>query len=797
MADQTQEEYQNVNFYAKNTTPKTAGFSKFQVREAFYFCRYADGKIVWLSQAYTASPGRDNGIASVKKNEKLAKRYIFTRRGKTGHGFSLKAGNGQEVAISPNYKSLADAQAAASRLSGAKFSSTAKSTLTKTKATKTKATKTKTAAPKKAATKKTSFTVKDNRIENYKPLSFYVRENAVVEGFNSFEEDGAHYFNYVKNGKVVLISESYTSRAGRDNGISSVSKNMSRTDAYQHHTHKNGKHYFDINAANGQEVATSRWYSSKAAAERGATNLRDETETATSSNDEDNYQPLAFYRKHSTSKKKGFDKFQGSDGEYYFTYFENSKLALISEGYPTAAIRDKGLASVEKNMKIEKRYVQGKGADGKPGFILKAGNHKEIARSVSYASAAAAVTGAGYLLGTRRRPAAKAAAPKKTKQVKAKSVTKPKATSPAEPKPKPESKAPLAASPAVVSGAAAKTASAKTPDQDAGAIPIKAAAVVAAPVAAVAAAAAAVVPKPEPKVEPKAEPVAAAPLVAPAEVAAGGSGIWGWLKWLLLALLALLALFFLFKACVGGEKEVATAAPVISEAAAPAAMVSCWDGSKAKDNAACPAKVTCWDGSFKTTESACPVQPPAKTYDCWDGSKAVDLAACPAQPVAKAAAPKMTAAEPTKMTAPSVTGRLCGPSSSVLFNVTNSTPVNVTYLGSNPQFGNSQNYSSDEFFRRLEVKYRTSPRDKGFLDLLARSLGYGSFQNMDASMFSEDRLEQGTSGVLGLGTQHALQFSTLNVTDPTHLEAFKVKSTNGTDVHFMKQCGNFMYVCQP
>jgi len=748
MANQTQEEYQNVNFYAKNTTPKTAGFSKFQVGEAFYFCRYADGKIVWLSQAYTASPGRDNGIASVKKNEKLAKRYIFTRRGKTGHGFSLKAGNGQEVAISPNYKSLADAQAAASRLSGAKFSSTAKSTLTKTKATKTK-----TAAPKKAATKKTSFTVKDNRIENYKPLSFYVRENAVVEGFNSFEEDGAHYFNYVKNGKVVLISESYTSRAGRDNGISSVSKNMSRTDAYQHHTHKNGKHYFDINAANGQEVATSRWYSSKAAAERGATNLRDETETATSSNDEDNYQPLAFYRKHSTSKKKG--------------------------------------------MKIEKRYVQGKGADGKPGFILKAGNHKEIARSVSYASAAAAVTGAGYLLGTRRRPAAKAASPKKTKQVKAKSVTKPKATSPAEPKPKPESKAPLAASPAVVSGAAAKTASAKTPDQDAGAIPIKAAAVVAAPVAAVAAAAAAVVPKPEPKVEPKAEPVAAAPLVAPAEVAAGGSDIWGWLKWLLLALLALLALFFLFKACVGGEKEVATAAPVITEAAAPAAMVSCWDGSKAKDNAACPAKVTCWDGSFKTTESACPVQPPAKTYDCWDGSKAVDLAACPAQPVAKAAAPKMTAAEPTKMTAPSVTGRLCGPSSSVLFNVTNSTPVNVTYLGSNPQFGNSQNYSSDEFFRRLEVKYRTSPRDKGFLDLLARSLGYGSFQNMDASMFSEDRLEQGTSGVLGLGTQHALQFSTLNVTDPTHLEAFKVKSTNGTDVHFMKQCGNFMYVCQP
>lgn len=80
---------------------------------------------------------------------------------------------------------------------------------------------------------------------------------------------------------------------------------------------------------------------------------------------------------------------------------------------------------------------------------------------------------------------------------------------------------------------------------------------------------------------------------------------------------------------------------------------------------------------------------------------------------------------------------------------------------------------------------------------MARSLGYDDFMQMDASMISNDTLTNGTSGLLGYGASHALQFSTLKVSDPTHLEAFKVRSANGSDVHFMKRCGNYMYVCQP
>jgi len=78
---------------------------------------------------------------------------------------------------------------------------------------------------------------------------------------------------------------------------------------------------------------------------------------------------------------------------------------------------------------------------------------------------------------------------------------------------------------------------------------------------------------------------------------------------------------------------------------------------------------------------------------------------------------------------------------------------------------------------------------------MARSLGYGSFADMDASMFSNATINRGEKGILGFGSQHALQYSVLN-TEARDLEAFRVRAANGQDVHFMKTCGNFMYICQ-
>ena len=206
-----------------------------------------------------------------------------------------------------------------------------------------------------------------------------------------------------------------------------------------------------MKAGNGQEIAISPNYGSKAAAEYAAGRLNGSVKIAKkkptpqkatpkkttlkktapkkkvvpakaaptkkkSANDEDNYRPLAFYNKHTKGRKKGIERFKGDDGDYYFAYFENDKIRLISEGYPTVGAQETGAASVEKNIKLAKRYdYRGPFKNGKYDYRLKAGNGKEIARSVWYGSAAAAATGAAYLMGTRKRVAPKPRPKKKSK----------------------------------------------------------------------------------------------------------------------------------------------------------------------------------------------------------------------------------------------------------------------------------------------------------------------------------------------------------------------------------------------
>jgi len=278
----------------------------------------------------------------------------------------------------------------------------------------------------------------------------------------------------------------------------------------------------------------------------------------------------------------------------------------------------------------------------------------------------------------------------------------------------------------------------------------------AAPVAAAAAAAVASTPA--------AAPVAAAPVAAAATSGAG----WGWLKWLLLGLLGLLALW-------GLSKCFAKPVPVATQIDAPPIMVACWNGTEARKLSECPAKETCWDGSFATSLSACPVEPAPEP-----------------EPMPE---PEPTPIEPVQTVMGSI-DRVCGPNAVTLFDVQSyQTPKSVSYLGSNPQFGDSHGLTPSQFYDKLNSAYSFGGSDRAFLNYMARSLGYNSFRSMDASMFSEATLNRGEKGLLGFGSNHALQYSSLD-TNARDREAFRVKAANGTDVHFMKTCGNFMYVCQ-
>jgi uncharacterized protein YegP (UPF0339 family) len=62
------------------------------------------------------------------------------------------------------------------------------------------------------------------------------------------------------NGKNILSSEGYTSRAGCDGGIESVRKNAPQDARYDRLNSSNGKFYFNLKATNGQVIGTSEMY---------------------------------------------------------------------------------------------------------------------------------------------------------------------------------------------------------------------------------------------------------------------------------------------------------------------------------------------------------------------------------------------------------------------------------------------------------------------------------------------------------------------------------------------------------
>ena len=232
---------------------------------------------------------------------------------------------------------------------------------------------------------------------------------------------------------------------------------------------------------------------------------------------------------------------------------------------------------------------------------------------------------------------------------------------------------------------------------------------------------------------------------------------------------------------------------VVPAPVAPVADYKCWDGSMVFNANQCvaePAPVqttTCWDGSLVNVGTACPVQPaptPVQTYNCWDGSIVYDQATCPVQP-----APVVV-----QQTA---NLNLCGSSPVAIFNVpVNSTPKQMSRLGTMPEFGDSHGLTPSQFYEKLNARYSDNATDKAYLNYLFKSMGYSNgWADAQPYMFSEEVLPVGTRGLLGLGKQHHYKYSILPSNDRDR-QAFRIQSANGSVVHFMKTCGNYMYACE-
>ncbi|AOE49742.1 YegP family protein [Kangiella sediminilitoris] len=86
--------------------------------------------------------------------------------------------------------------------------------------------------------------------------------------------DGKSYFVLkAGNGEVILQSQGYSSRSACENGINSVRRNSQDSDRFEKKKAKDGRFYFVLNASNGQQVGKSQMYRSESGRNNGISSV--------------------------------------------------------------------------------------------------------------------------------------------------------------------------------------------------------------------------------------------------------------------------------------------------------------------------------------------------------------------------------------------------------------------------------------------------------------------------------------------------------------------------------------------
>ena len=381
-------DYKPLAFYEENIQGVEFGYDSFENENYYYFTVNQDGNPILISEDYTSKAGRDNGIKSVKKNVKNEKRYVRMDHPNGMYYFNLLAGNKQEIATSRWFEHKKDMEKAIYWL-------------TNTGGTRRR----------KKAVKAKKPAVERNYISQSQP---YLCNNITYDVFQSGGNQKYYFVFKDKDGKAVLINgdvRGFASQEDVEAGIKAVLKYGSKSDRYEVRSTKNGKVYFYVQDEDGKNIArSSLFYNTEEEMNAamaliqcvGATMVGAAPAVAAAAASSeaviDDYLPCARY-----AGENGFHIFTNDEnGEHYFSYNRaaDSKTLLRSEGYTTTAARDNGIASVKKNSPIEERWSTDTALDGKYYyFVLKAGNHQEIARSCYYRDQAAMLADLGWIKG--------------------------------------------------------------------------------------------------------------------------------------------------------------------------------------------------------------------------------------------------------------------------------------------------------------------------------------------------------------------------------------------------------------
>lgn len=76
------------------------------------------------------------------------------------------------------------------------------------------------------------------------------------------------------NAETLLASELYHAKGSAENGIASVQSNCGADARYEKKVASNGKHYFNLKAANHQIIGTSQMYASAESRDAGIESVK-------------------------------------------------------------------------------------------------------------------------------------------------------------------------------------------------------------------------------------------------------------------------------------------------------------------------------------------------------------------------------------------------------------------------------------------------------------------------------------------------------------------------------------------
>ncbi len=737
------------NFDVKADTNEK-GFQVFRAEDKYhYFLFYdPDGQPVLYSQGYAGKGGRDNGIRTVIRNANMTDQHeVKEEDGK--YYFVLRAGNRQEIARSAFFSTESEAknQLDVSLLSiqnyAEKFGVEIEETLVNTETSNF-------VINVELPTAEVKSELNEDEYLNCE--AYQNHEETPAEGFRTFKANDEYYFAMLDSkGEVLLRSEGYPTTGARDNGLDSVQKNREITERYNF-VEDEGEYFVILKAGNHKEIARSCPFKSNAAATASFAFLSGAglfPWLALASRSEDEYLDCEAYQNHEETPSEGFRTFK-ANGEYYFAVLDSKgEVLLRSEGYPTTGARDNGLVSVQKNREIKERYATVE-ENGEHFVVLKAGNHKEIARSCPYKNEsalfllfpflAAGAAGLSFPWEIVGITGAAAIAPVIIPDEKVVDL--------------PFSEPDVAAEPISVDAEIVGAAGAM------GAAVIAAAAMKSDENASVAAASNVTTPTEVARTTD--ETIGMASASGGGGRAAASGGLPRWLFALLAALLLAFLLWWLLRGCNPSGEEV----PIVSdESAAPIVAVD----SVEQDGSAIP-------GGILPQVDAPVDQPVELSMDDAEIAAAADANTSGSEIIGGVDCSCDTGREP-------------------LFMSYSYKPKTLTKLGSNTEFGNSHALSPSEFYEKLNNAYYNNEVDRVFLDRIFRSMGYANgWTAAAASMFSNTTVPYGTVGNIGYGKDHRTQYSKLNLGNYDQ-QAFLIKSRNGCDIRFMKTCGNHMFCC--